>query len=460
MTIKADDAARYLKQYVESYRREYQRFTASPPKGGGYPALRISPYLYSTELTCHLADDGVAVADFSWQPPYQWEIVGGPTLLVDFPETRTPSEIVDLLKREGIWGKDIGIYRIVSEDGFPDEVWCGRLPKPKDAAKEAVESKTLIRVFRYDIDWNTLIQRLTFGAFCKILDLKLPNQGSNFWNPRIIRNLGFATADRQHKRFYHYLELLPHVEKAAWDTRSIWTRVHVDIRRDFAHAIGAGGRQGGIVAFDKPEAQIGLFYDRLSALKEAIDKFEVLLENYGGKDESVFHEFLKENSVLLDVYGEPISKPRFYYPEGESPLGKEYVEPDFIIRYPGNVYKLVELEKPGKAVATKKGYPRAEVSQAAFQIAEWKTYILNHYEVIKQKFPGIVVNHSSMIVIGRASEENLRSKKDVRRYMELVKESFSVDDVFLYNDLLNRARQAYIRLCGMTIERNEPEKWE
>lgn len=391
MTIKAEDAARYLKKYVESYRREYQRFTAPPPKGGGYPALLISPYLYSTELTCHLADDGAAIADFSWQPPYQWEIAGGPALVVDFPETRTPQEIVDLLKREGIWKKDIGIYRIVSQDGFPGEVWAGRLPEPQYAAEEAIGGETVIRVFTYEIDWNTLIQRLTFGAFCKILDLKLPNQSSNLWNPRIMRNLGFATADRQHKIFYHYLELLPHVDEAAWDKRSIWMRVHVDIRRDFAHAIGAGRRQGATIAFDKPEAQIDLFYDRLSSLRKAIDKFEVLLEKCSSEDESVFHEFLKENPVLLDVYGEPIYKPRFYYPKGESPLGKKYVEPDFIIRYPGNVYKLVELERPGKAVATKKGHPRAEVSQAAFQIAEWETYILNHYEAIKQRFPGIAV---------------------------------------------------------------------
>ena len=232
-------------------------------------------------------------------------------------------------------------------------------------------------------------------------------------------------------------------------------RVHVDIRRDFAHAIGAGRRQGATIAFDKPEAQIDLFYDRLSSLRKAIDKFEVLLEKCSSEDESVFHEFLKENPVLLDVYGEPIYKPRFYYPKGESPLRKKYVEPDFIIRYPGNVYKLVELERPGKAVATKKGHPRAEVSQAAFQIAEWETYILNHYKAIKQRFPGIAVNHSSMIVISRASEENFEAKLEVRRYMELVKQSFSVDDVLLYDDLLERARQAYIRLSGMTIERSE-----
>jgi hypothetical protein len=452
VTIEPADAANYIKQYVEAYRREYRRFSSPPPTGGGYPDIKVSPYLYSSELTCYLANDGGAIADFSWQPAYQWDIAGGPTLLVDFPETRTPPKIVAQLKELGLSGKPIGIYRIVSQDGFSNEVWNGLLPQPTATAESRIDH-TRIVVFRYDLDWQSLIQRLTFGAFCKILDLRLPAANSDFWTPRIIRNLGFATADREHKRFYHYLELFPHTGEGAWDVRSIWARVHVDIRRDYASTIGSQGQGGGYIAFNNPEAPINLFYDRVSALKQAIDEFETLLKESGDLEESVFHNFLNRNPVLIDVYGEPLSKPRFTYPSGESPLGKEYVEPDFIVRYPGDSYKLIELERPNKMIATKQGQPRAELTQAAFQIAEWKTYIANHYERLKDTFPGISVKCSTMIVISRAHEMTFGEGRDIRRYMELVKNQFSADEVLLYDDLLDRAKQAYIRLSTLTIER-------
>jgi hypothetical protein len=76
-----------------------------------------------------------------------------------------------------------------------------------------------------------------------------------------------------------------------------------------------------------------------------------------------------------------VSRPRFVYPEGKSPLGKAYVEPDFVIRRPGSRYTVVELERPGKLVATKRGHARAEVTQASFQIAEFKDYIVEHYDL-------------------------------------------------------------------------------
>ncbi len=448
--VTADDAARYLKQYIESYRREYQRFIAPPPEGGGYQDLQVSPFLYSTRLFCFLTNNGAVVADFSsWQPSYQWHIVGGPALMVDTPESRTPPWVAKVLKSKGIGEEHTGISRIVAQGGLLDEVWRGQFPEPREAAEEHANG-TQITVSRYDTRWTSLIKRLTYGAFCNILDIHLPSSDSPFWRPLIVRDLGFLTADRQHKTFYHYLEFLPHVEKAAWDSRSIQSRVFLDIHRDYAYVIGMSDREGATISWGGSEPLMK-FRDHLSALEDAIREFELLLDTRSGEDEAVFHEFLETNPVLLDVYGELVSKPRFFYPEGESPLGKAYVEPDFVVRYPGDRYKLVELEKPGKEVTTGKGQPRAEVSQAAFQIAEWKDYIRNHYESIKEQFPGISVNCTSMVVIGRASEESIGSGRDVRRYMQMVSQNYAVDEVLLYDDLLARANQAYVRLQSLTI---------
>jgi hypothetical protein len=110
------------------------------------------------------------------------------------------------------------------------------------------------------------------------------------------------------------------------------------------------------------------------------------------------------------------------------------------------------LERPSKPIATKQGQPRAEVTQSSFQIAEWKAYIRNHYDLLKQEFPGIAVNFSTMIVISRSSEESFGAKRDIRRYMELLKEQFAIDEVLTYDDLLARAKQAYVALASLAAQ--------
>src|SRR5439155_17826249 len=123
---------------------------------------------------------------------------------------------------------------IVAREEMPDEVWGGLLPEPHDSIDVTVNPNTHVQVASYELDRSQLIERLTFGAIGRILKVKLPAPDSDFWNPLIIRNLGFLTADRKYKRFFHYLELLPHLDTAAWEPRSIRARVHVDILRDFA----------------------------------------------------------------------------------------------------------------------------------------------------------------------------------------------------------------------------------
>ena len=136
MRVATKDAARYLARYVDRYRKEYGRFSSTPPQGGGYPPLLISPYLDAPELTCYLASNGAAIADYSYQPPYQWEIAGGPTLLVDYAQPKTRPEVVDLLIAQGVWGKPMGIYRLVAQEKLASEVWTGTLGQPFETVRE------------------------------------------------------------------------------------------------------------------------------------------------------------------------------------------------------------------------------------------------------------------------------------------------------------------------------------
>jgi len=444
-----EQIAHYLASYVHAYRHEYRSFVESAPTGGGYPPLHVSPYLYSAQLLCLVGRDGFAIADFSRQPEYQWEIAGGPALVTDLPDSRTPHDIVTLLKAQGILGKPIGLYRIVAQSGIADEIWRGDLGRPV-ASTQIQAGGVQIRVDRYDIAWLTLVQRLTFGAYGLILDVKLPKPTSPFWRPHVTRDLGFVPADRNSKRFFHYLELDPHLDEAAWDERSILTRIAVDLRRDFAYSFAAQHQAGGgTISFGAPNLWMEHFHDRLRILSDTISQFARLLSEEPNAEESVFHRFLELNPILLDVYGDIKGKPRFVYPPGDSPLGKKYVEPDFIVRYPNNSYKLIELERPERSLGTRRGESRSEVTQAAFQIAEWITYILKHYDQIRHEFPGISLDYRTMIVISRTTKESVGSGRRVREYLELVKNQLNVDEVFTYDDLLERAASARARLSAL-----------
>jgi hypothetical protein len=228
--------------------------------------------------------------------------------------------------------------------------------------------------------------------------------------------------------------------------------VQADVRRDFGWAFGAAsGEGGGTISFGEAQAWTQPFYDRLAILGTTLLDFANLLETQSGADERVFHDFIQANPILLDVYAEPISKPRWYYPTGSSPLGKEYVEPDFVLKYPDGGYRLVELERPSKSLATAQGQPRAEVNQAAFQIAEWRAYIANHYDLLKEKYPGISIRQSATIVISRSTAASYGDSRDPRRYKELLASQYSGVDILTYDELLERAKQAYTRITSLGV---------
>lgn len=255
-------------------------------------------------------------------------------------------------------------------------------------------------------------------------------------------------------------ELSPHADASAWDHRSIWARVHVDLRRDFAHAFtvpSGGNGYLGVAARDPQAAFTDQFSDRLVGFGRAIDGFSELLDAEPEGAERKSQAFLEANTVFLDVYGKIEPRPRFQYQPAESPLGKTYVEPDFLVRYPGQQYRLIEIERPGKQFGTKKGQASADVTQAAFQIAEWKTYIANHYDLLKDRYPGISTACRTTIVISRATERQIGGQREVRRIVELYSAQLGADDVLLYDDLIARAREAYDRLSAHA--NGKPSDW-
>lgn len=454
---KADSSkiSSYLLRYCNEYKSEYGRLTEDHPNGGGFPRLPISPYVNGSDLICLVLPDGVVIYDGVSEPNYQWWIAGGPALKVDYEPTLTPSEVTDLLKKEGIYGKNIGISRIVSKTTLTDEIWKGQLGEPLTRTTLRISENQNINILTHGINLKEAVKRLTFGSFGDVLNIHLPDEKSDFWHPHIIRNLGFFPADLNNKKFYNYLEFSPHIEISAWDPRSIAVRVKADVRRDFASYL-ANKQGGGRISFGADHTieddWSKKFTSVLIKFKDVIEGFENILRYQNDAHEAVFHKYIEDNPILLDVYGECKSKPQFRYPNGKkSPIGKTYVEPDFVVSYSNESYKLVELERANKTMATKQGHPKQDFNQAAFQTGEWLHYIKNHYQEIKDEYPGISSKCTTSVIMSRSHESSFGGYKELKSYIELMKETSSVDEILTYDDLLERAKAAYAKLTSLEI---------
>lgn len=456
----AKAAGRYLAAYVVAYRQEFEALTANPPEGAGYPRLAISPYVEAPNIECLVAADGAVILFPGVPPAPTWAIAGGPALMVDTEPTRTPGWVTDKLKRAGLLGKFIGIYRIVGH--VSEETWAGTLPP--SSGKAVVEvTNTTIDVAKFDIKVAELVDRLTFGAIGSILDLHLPDDSSDFWHPHIIRNLGFMTADRNQQRFVEYMEVLHHGDDAAWDPRSIRARVVGDVRRDYAHAATAppdgatlalgtrgGGKTEAIFKEIGSSSKSEQIARRFEILVPAIQGFRELLRGAAKDPERTFQNYLEEHPVLLDAYATAVARPRFMYPPGsKSPVGKSWVEPDFVLTYPGHRYKLVEIERPGKSLGTSSGRPSADVTQPAFQLAEWRDFIRQYPAIVEERFPGLPGNFSTMLVVSRRTRE-ATGKHDPDRYLPLVQDTYAADQVYFFDDLTDLAEVLQAKLQALT----------
>lgn len=453
MSVTIEGLRDYIFKYISEYRDVFDSFTSPPPRGAGYPKIHVSPFLRSKEFDVFLAANGVVISEVAPEPEHQWFIAGGPALKVDLEPTKTPAQVTQIIKDNGLEGKPIGIYRIVAKDHIPSSVWRGRI-KGVSLEKSYVNEKldVTLNLRKVETSLDQLICHLTFGAYGIILDAYLPSEKSPIGEPHITEKMGFFPADLNNRRFFNYLEVYGYQDEAGWDQRNINLRVKSDIRRDFASKLSKpDGDSGGNMSFGASNQWIENHSNRLGVLKSAIDEFRNVLLFKSHETEDVFHLLIEDHPILLDVYGNCESKPQFRYPESElSPIGKSYLEPDFIVSYPDQSYKLVELERASKNIATKQGQPRSEVGQAVFQTAEWVHFIREHYGVLKARYPGIHSKYTTCVIMSRSTQASFKGASDMNRYKELIRQQFSTDEILTYDDLFERACAAYTTLTGLS----------
>ena len=453
MRIGIEKLGDFIFNYISKYRDGYESFTSKPPEGAGYPKYSISPFLNSEEFEVMLVEDGVVIIEKAEEPEYQWYIAGGPALKVDLEPTRTPAKVTQILESNGLVGKNIGIYRIVAKEEIKSDVWQGVINNISNSKKVINDDLNVsLHLMEINTSLEKLICNLTFGAFGVVLDAHLPNTETYFGEPHIIEKMGFFPADLNNRRFFNYLEIYGHSDNSAWDERIINLRVKSDLRRDFAKNLSNPKvNSGGLISLGTTNQWLENYTNRLSKLKNAIDDFRNILLFNSNETEDVFHNLIERHPILLDVYGSCESKPKFIYPDyHKSPIGKSSVEPDFIISYADQSYKLVELERASKNVVTKQGQPRAEVGQAAFQTAEWVHYIREHYNIIRERYPGIHTKYKTSLIMSRSTQLSFSNSDDISRYKEIIIQQYNIDEFLTYDDLFERACTAYTVLTGLS----------
>lgn len=448
--------ADFMHEYALRYRSAFESATKPPPDGPGYPTLPISPFVGDGRFEIYIAKDGVVVNELRDEPSSQWYIAGGPALKVDYEPTRTPPPVTRFLREQGLSGRPIGIFRIISKEELPRSVWEGSvegITRTEDFGFADTNLQLLIHETECTLD--EVVAHMSFGAFGYVLELTLPQPQSQVGETVLLKGIGVFPADLNNRRYFWHLEIHGHADEEAWDKRFINLRVQNDLRRDLARTLSdPTGEQGGSLSLGAPDAWLQQFTDRLDYLREALEALRSALDYRGDDVESVFHAILEKYPILIDVYGSCESKPRFSYPDSEkSPVGKQYLEPDFLVIYPNRSYRLIEIERPGKQLATQSGPPRAEVTQAVFQIAEWTHYIKTHYQQLATRYPEIHTNHTTCVIMSRTTQRQFTNRADLHRYLGLLKEQFKLDELLTFDDLWERANFAYVQLSDLRAGR-------
>ena len=452
MPVTPETISEFLFAYARQYRTAYSHATLAPPAGPGYPAMPCSPFLNASVFDVYMAEDGVVINHVGKEPDYHWYIAGGPAMKVDYEPTRTPAEVIQELKAKGIWGKPVGIYRIVAQTPMRPSVWRGRVRRiARETQAHDPDLGLTLNIRQARTSLAEVVKALSFGAYGHILDLHLPTPTSAVGQPHLIRNFGIFTADLKGRRFFTHLEIHGQADSAAWDIRTVGLRVHHDLRRDLATVLANPTQMmGGSISLGNARQWPEVYANRLDQLRQAIEALRAALHIHGDDVESIFHGVLAAHPLLLDVYGICESKPRFTYPNGcKSPIGKTSLEPDFIIMYPDRSYKLVEIERASKRVATAQGQPRTEVAQAVFQCAEWRHFIKTHYQSLSDRYPDIQTRCKTAVVMSRINQLSFKGIQDINSYKGLMMEQFRIDEFYTFDDLYDRARTAYDLLSGL-----------
>lgn len=389
---------------------------------------KLNPFLGRKDALIYLCSDGLIQLEINPSPEPFWYIIGGPALIADTEPSRTPQWVHDVIRGQNLVGKNIGMYRVVGSADELEPIW-NRKQTWKTTATLRYRNK-LYKFISVDANWRQTLSVITYGVFNPIIKLPPIQSDQDAWDFIEIHNIGFLTADRRLKAMVSYLRVVPMepIGLASYSQPSTLAAM------DFGRWLDASQHEttGGHLKIGST-AHGGIIISKLEALEASISGLRILLNNKLDATEEEVHQFLVNHPILLDVYSDVSSKPPFLYPETSNNNEKKFVVPDFVLRQSDGRYVIIEIERPSKRLMIQCGQPSSKITQAAFQIVEFRTFVRDHHSVLQDRFPGIQQDVEYWLIVGRINQLSRANALDQLR------NTYNVNRVFTYDDVLTRA---------------------
>ncbi len=412
--VSPEQLLKYLKQYVQSYRLEYQRLTQDPPNGAGYPKVfGNKAYIDSKHLRAYILRNAVVIAD-----------------VVNVPATQ------------------------------------GYEP---DRSAESMPSVTSTQL-EDGTTWDVVLAKYSLNGFISLMTMGMFNvqQGpiaTEFGRYSALATLTLQNSSIKKERHVSSIVWYPYTDKSGWDSRNSWIYAFYDLRYDVASSLAGKEGAGKVYKVDGKDAITAIPTDtiwreneirqalgaKLRVFSKDIDDLRGLLEKSASSVEQVFLDFIANHLHLLDLYATKIEPSPFIDIPEEKPStikGTRRV-PDFIASYADGTYMLIELEKASKPVLIgRDNRPSHELTQALNQTSEWNEMIRNFGNYLL-KYPSLT-NHRNLIVIGReAGYEGTR--QEFHNHLNRINQDFSnaKTTIITYDDLVSRAQAARSRITAI-----------
>lgn len=187
------------------------------------------------------------------------------------------------------------------------------------------------------------------------------------------------------------LDAVSHALVSEWGEELGRTQAKNDVLT-FVNAYLMGLKQG-----DPQETRDRVVWE----LEAAVSEFSDLLDTEPEEEKVQLYLSINRNKILLEPSAVNI------IPKLE--LGSEYVT-DFVIKLPQQRYILVEIEKPGHSLFTKKGRVTAKVTDAQQQVEDWLNWVSDYPSYAQNSMPGIR-EPQGWVIVGR---RNSMSESDRR----------------------------------------------
>lgn len=403
----------FLRQYIDSYRKECRTLTAEPPVGAGYPASLLNKmYTESKRIRAYLLKDGVVIAD-----------------------------VVEVKPSEG--------YELDNSM----EIMPAKL-------KDRLAEGTSIEVVPAEHSLGNFVSMITLGMF----NVRIGGEVLEFGRRSGLAKLMLRNDRLKKERPVSCIAWYPYLDKGGWDPKNAWIYAFYDVRYDIAGAIAMQERAGQVFKVDKggeivatPTDVIWREYDiktklgaKLGRFSKDVEEFERLLEESRGSQEKRFLTYLDEHPYLLDLYAISIEpQPFLEIPEKKLSTVKGRGRlPDYIAKYRDDTYVLIEIERPDKPIFVGKDIqPSHELTQAINQVSVWDEIVRSFGNYVS-KFPGIR-NHRSLVVIGREHCSKFNSPEEFRTELNRINQQCNRINVITFDELVERARLAIAKITAI-----------